>query len=51
MVDFDVRPLAPVIWAEIHGVDLGHDLDDVTIAKIRSILVDRCSRSRSPSTS
>jgi alpha-ketoglutarate-dependent taurine dioxygenase len=35
----DVRPLAGHIGAEIHGVDLSADLDDATIAELRSALL------------
>jgi len=41
MVDLEVRPLTPVTGAEILRVDLRDDLDDATIAAIRSVLVDR----------
>jgi taurine dioxygenase len=33
------RPLSPMIGAEIHGVDLRHDLPDHTIAAIRDALL------------
>jgi taurine dioxygenase len=36
----DVRPLTPVIGAEIHGVDLGAPLDDGVIAAIRAALLE-----------
>ncbi|WP_018637703.1 TauD/TfdA dioxygenase family protein [Parafrankia elaeagni] len=35
----DVRPLSGYTGAEIHGVDLRADLDDATIAEIRSTLL------------
>jgi taurine dioxygenase len=38
-VGLDVRPVAGHIGAEIHGVDLGADLDDDTIAGIRAALL------------
>jgi taurine dioxygenase len=38
----DVRPIAGNCGAEIHGVDIGADLDDRTIADIRAALVENC---------
>jgi taurine dioxygenase len=38
-VSLDVRPVAGHIGAEIHGIDLGADLDEATIAGIRSALL------------
>ena len=38
-VALDVRPLAGHIGAEIHGVDLSADLDDATVAAIRTVLL------------
>jgi taurine dioxygenase len=38
----EVLPIAGALGAEIHGVDLGHDLDDATIADIRRALLDHC---------
>jgi taurine dioxygenase len=38
-VSLDVRPVAGHIGAEIHGIDLGADLDEPTIAGIRSALL------------
>ena len=40
-VDLDVRPLSPTIGAEIHGVDCSADLDDVMVAAIREIWLER----------
>lgn len=39
VVELDVRPVAGTLGAEIHGVDLTADLDDATIAAIRSALL------------
>ena len=33
---FSVAPLTPGIGAELHGIDLGSDLSDDTIAEIRA---------------
>jgi taurine dioxygenase len=38
----DVQPIAGALGAEIHGVDLGADLDDATVAEIRRALLDHC---------
>jgi taurine dioxygenase len=38
----DVQPIAGALGAEIHGVDLGRDHDDATIAGIRRALLDHC---------
>jgi alpha-ketoglutarate-dependent sulfate ester dioxygenase len=38
-VALDVRPVAGHIGAEIHGIDLGANLDDTTIAAIRQTLL------------
>ncbi|MGO9856545.1 MAG: TauD/TfdA dioxygenase family protein [Acidimicrobiales bacterium] len=40
-VELDVRPLSPTIGAEIHGIDCSADLDDVVVAAIRQIWLDR----------
>ena len=37
---FEVRPIAGAIGAELHGVDLGGDLSDATVAAIRQALLD-----------
>jgi taurine dioxygenase len=34
----DIRPLSPVIGAEVHGLDVAADLDEPTIAAIRDAL-------------
>ena len=36
--DLDIRPLSPLIGAEIHGVDITRPLDDQTVAAIRAAL-------------
>jgi taurine dioxygenase len=38
----EVRPVAGSIGAEIHNVDISHDLDDRTIGDIRKALLDYC---------
>ncbi|MGE0517216.1 MAG: TauD/TfdA dioxygenase family protein, partial [Hyphomicrobiaceae bacterium] len=38
----DVRPIAGVCGAEIHGVDLSQNLSDATVAGIRQALLDHC---------
>lgn len=37
---FDIRPVAGALGAEIHGIDLAHDLDDAAIAELRQALLD-----------
>lgn len=37
----DIRPLSGAVGAEIHGVDLSHELDDATVAAIRQVWLDR----------
>lgn len=39
-IELDIRPLNPVIGAEVHGVDLREELDDETVAAIRRVLLD-----------
>ena len=39
-LDFDVRPVAGRIGAEITGVDLASDLDDVTVKSVRAALLE-----------
>jgi len=38
----EVEPIAGALGAELHGVDLGADLDDATIKEIRRALLDHC---------
>ena len=38
----DVRPIAGALGAEIHGVDLGADLDDEQVAAIRRVWLEHC---------
>lgn len=38
--NIDVRPLSPVIGAEIHGVDLASGLDDATFRDVHQALLD-----------
>jgi taurine dioxygenase len=38
----EVRPIAGMIGAEIHGVDIAADLDAATVADIRKALLDHC---------
>jgi alpha-ketoglutarate-dependent taurine dioxygenase len=38
-IDFDVRPVAGRIGAQIIGVDIADDLDDTTVAQIRQALL------------
>ena len=38
----DIQPIAGAAGAELHGVDLGGDLDDATIAEIRQALLEHC---------
>ena len=39
-LDFDVRPVTGRIGAEITGVDLASDLDDVTVKSVRAALLE-----------
>jgi taurine dioxygenase len=41
-VPIEVRPITGSLGAEIHGVDLGADLDAATVAAIRRALLDHC---------
>src|SRR4051812_22804477 len=38
----EIRPISGALGAELHGVDLGGDVDDATIADIRRALLDHC---------
>jgi taurine dioxygenase len=38
----EIQPITGALGAELHGVDLGADLDDPTIAEIRQALLDHC---------
>jgi taurine dioxygenase len=38
----EVRPITGALGAEIHGVDLGADLDAASVAAIRRALLDHC---------
>jgi taurine dioxygenase len=38
----EIQPIAGALGAELHGVDLGSDLDDATVAEIRQALLDHC---------
>jgi taurine dioxygenase len=40
-VPLEIRPLGGAIGAEIHGVDLGAELSDQTVAALRRVLLDR----------
>lgn len=42
MSELEIRPMTGALGAELHGVDLGRDLDDETIAAIRRALLDHC---------
>jgi taurine dioxygenase len=38
----EVQPIAGALGAEVHGVDLGADLDDAVVAEIRQALLEHC---------
>ena len=38
----EIQPIAGALGAELHGVDLGGDLDDAAVAEIRQALLDHC---------
>ncbi len=38
----EVQPIAGALGAEVHGVDLGADLDDAVVAEIRQSLLEHC---------
>ena len=38
----EIRPITGSLGAEIHGVDLGADLDETSVAAIRRALLDHC---------
>ena len=38
----EVQPIAGALGAEVHGVDLGQDLDDAVVAEIRGALLEHC---------
>lgn len=41
--NIEVQPLSPAIGAEIHGVDLSHELDDATFQDIhQAFLTPSC---------
>src|SRR5258707_6546956 len=42
LMPIEVRPITGALGAEIHGVDLGADLDAASVAAIRRALLDHC---------
>ena len=42
MTRLEIKPISGALGAELHGVDLGSDLDDATVAAIRQALLDHC---------
>ena len=40
MTALDIKPIAGALGAEIHGIDLSQDLDDVTFAAVQKTLHD-----------
>lgn len=41
-IKLDVQPMSGALGAEVHGVDLGADLDDAVVAEIRRALLEHC---------
>jgi taurine dioxygenase len=41
-IKLDVQPISGALGAEVHGVDLGQDLDDGAVAEIRRALLEHC---------
>jgi taurine dioxygenase len=38
----EVKPIAGALGAEVHGIDVGSDLDDAAIAEVRQALLEHC---------